>query len=355
MSEIIRIKKLNFYHLIDNRINTTVDSYSGHGERSFSNFSVFTGVILNPTGFQPAIYFATGNLLGNINSGSGSYSWGDVELTHPGETNQVYLNYTTGFKPAENIIEFIDSTGSGLVDGDYISIANFLFYYDSDSEAGATSPIKFNSPANLLSNLNSGASGAFNSQGFSLLQTLVGITGYQIDNKLFLYSDVRQGEDGNNIKIYRDCTNLNSIKIHNRYFTGGESFRPESNFWTGSFSGIFNITAENSGFYNNQIQPTNFFEKISGILWEDGFIKNFTILTGFIDPRNPQDYSGANVLFNTSINQFSGFTSIPSNQSTVYTALNIEILKPNPYNISGNKFQYTISGKDLFYTDVLQG
>jgi hypothetical protein len=351
MSEIIRIKKLDFYHTIDNRINTTVNSYSGNGNISFFDDSLFTGTILNPTGFQPAVYFATGLLMGNIDSGSGSFSWEDVALTHPGEMNKVYLNYTTGFKPAQNIIEFIDSTGSGLADGDYISIADFLFYYNSEAD----SPEEFSSPENLLNNLNSGATGAFNDQGFSLLQTLVGITGYKIDNKLFLYSDLRDGEDGNNIRIYRDCANLNSIKIYNRYFTGGESFRPKSDIWVGSFSGIFNVTAENSGFYANQIEPVESFQNIPAVLWEDNFKDNYTILTGLKDPRNPQDYSGFKVSFDSRLNQFSGVARIPSNQSTVYTALNIEILKPNPYNISGNRFQYTLSGKDVFYTDILEG
>lgn len=351
MSEIIKINKLDFYHVIDNRINTTIDSYRGHGDTYFLNNQLLTGIILNPTGLQPAVYFTTGVLVGYINSGSGSYSWEDVALTSTGESNSVYLNYITGFKPAENVIEFIDNSGSGLQNGDYINIQDFLFYYNS----GASNPTEFSSPQNLINNLNSGATGAFNDQGYTLLETFVGLTGYQSGNKLFLFSYLREGEDGNSLRISRNASNLNSIKIHNRYFSGGESYRPQVNSWTGSFSGIFNITAENSGFYTKKINPQPFFENISGVLWEDNFSGNYIILTGFKDIRNPGDYSGIKILFNTGINQFSGFSIIPSNQSTVYTNLNIEILKPNPYNISGNKFQYILSGNDFFYTDILEG
>jgi hypothetical protein len=351
MSAIVKIKKVDFYHVVDNRINTTVNSYSGHGNVSFFDNQIFTGTILNPSGLQPVIYFTTGVLIGDINDGSGSYTWQNLELTHPGQATRVYLNYATGFKPAENIIEFIDSTGSGLQNGDYISIADFLFYYNT----GANNPGQFSSPQNLLNNLNSGATGGLNDQGYTLLQTLVGVTGYQIDNKLFLSSYLRSGEDGNNIRVYRDSINLNSIKIHNRYFTGGESYRPRVNSWIGSFSGVFNLTVENSGFYTRYIEPEELFQNISGILWEDNFSGNYFVLTGLKDPRNPQSYSGVRILFNTGLGQFSGSAIIPLNQSTVYTGFNIEILKPNPYNISGNRFQYVISGNDIFYTDILEG
>jgi hypothetical protein len=351
MSEIIRVKKVDFYHAIDNRMQTTINSYSGHGNVSFFDNQIFTGTILNPTGLQPVIYFTTGVLNGFINDGSGSYTWQDLELTHPGQQTRVYLNYVTGFKPAQNIIEFIDSTGSGLQNGDYISIADFLFYYNT----GANNPGQFSSPLNLLNNLNSGATGGLNDQGYTLLQTVVGVTGYQIGNKLFLSSYLREGENGNDLRVYRDSNNLNSIKIYNRYFTGGESYRPRVNSWIGSFSGIFNITVENSGFYIKQVNPIELFNNISGILWEDNFSGNYTILTGFKDPRNPQNYSGVQIFFNNDIGQFSGSGVIPPNQNTIYTGLNIEIYKPNPYNISGNRFQYIISGNDIFFTDILEG
>jgi hypothetical protein len=351
MSEIIRIKKVDFYHTIDNRINTTINSYRGHGYITSFDNQIFTGTILNPTGLQPVIYFTTGVLNGYIGDGSGSYTWQNLQLTHPGQQTRVYLNYVTGFKSAQNIIEFIDNTGSGLQNGDYISIADFLFYYNT----GADNPGQFSSPLNLLNNLNSGATGGFNDQGYTLLQTIVGVTGYQIDNKLFLFSYLREGENGNDLRIYRDSSNLESIKIHNRYFTGGESYRPRANSWIGSFSGVFNITVENSGFYTKQVEPIELFKNISGILWEDSFSGNYTILTGFKDPRNPQNYSGVPISFNTGISQFSGSGIIPLNQSTIYTGLNIEIYKPNPYNIFGNKFQYIISGNNIFFTDILEG
>jgi hypothetical protein len=346
----IKIKKIDFYNITDDRFKTIVDVYSGHGIISSEN-QVFFGNISDPTGLQPAVYFDTGILTANIEEGSGSYTWQNLQLSGSGKENQVYLNYVTGEKPAQNIIEFIDSTGFGLQDGDYISIADFLFFYNTS----ANDPTQFNSPENLLNNLNSGATGAFNNQGYDLLQTLVGVTGYQIDNKLFLYSYLRKGSSGNNIRVYRDSSNLNAIKIHNRYFTGGESYRPIINSWIGSFAGVFNITIENSGYYTKYIEPTESFQNISGLFWEDNFSGNYIILTGLKDPRNPQGYSGIKILFNTGLNQFSGSSTIPRNQSTIFTGLNIEILKPNPYNISGNKFEYIISGNNIFYQEILEG
>lgn len=351
MNDIIKIKKVNFYHAIDNRVNTTINSYSGHGNIELFDDQFFTGSILNPTGLQPAIYFATGLLNGYIEDGSGFYNWSNLEVTGSGTSDQVYLNYITGNKPAQNIIEFINSNGAGLQNGDYISIQDFLFYYRNP----ATNPAQFDSPATLINNLNSGATGAFNNQGYTLLESFVGITGYQVDNKLFLFSYLREGENGNAIRVSREASNLNSIKIHNRYFTGGETYRPKIDSWEGIFSGIFNLTVENSGYYSKQIEPAALFGNISGLLWEDNFTGNYKIFTGLIDPRNPQDYSGTQILFNNDLNQFSGSTIIPANQSPIYRGLNIEIFKPNPYNISGNRFEYIISGTEIFYKGILEG
>lgn len=351
MPQVIKIKKIDFFHAIDNRINANINNFSGHGDISPINNQIFTGEILNPTGLQPAIFHKTGTLTGFINDGSGFYNWSNLQLSDPGESTRVYLNYITGFKNSENIIEFIDFTGSGLREGDILNIADYSFYYKNIPE----NLNEFSSPNMLLRILNSGATGGFNDQGFSLFESSIGITGYQINNKLFLSSYLRMGSDGNNIKIYRDTDNLDAIKIYNRYFTGGEDFRPRTNSWIGSFSGTFDLTIENSGFYSKNINPIETFQNITGILWEDNFSGNYTILTGFKDPRNPRAYSGTKVLFNPLINKFSGFTNIPANQSTIYTGFNIEILKPNPYNISGNRFEYIISGNNLFYKDILEG
>lgn len=351
MSEIIKIKNLNFYHVIDNRFNPVFKSFSGHGYISTQNNQIITGEILNPTGFQPAIFYKTGTLVGMIENGSGFYTWPNVELFDDGQPTRVYLNYITGSKQAENVLEFIDFTGSGLQNGDLLNIADFSLFYNNNPE----SLNEFDSPNKLMNILNSGATGAFNDQGFDLLESVVGITGYQIDNKLYLYSYLRQGIDGNSIRIYKETSNLNAIKITNRYFTGGQDFRPRTNSWIGTFSGTFNITAENSGLYLQQTDEIEVFDNITGVLWEDNFSGNYTVLTGFKDPRNPRAYSGVKILFNNDISQFSGKVFIPINQSSIYTGLNIEILKPNPYNISGNRFEYIISGNDILYRDILEG
>ena len=351
MSEIIKIKKIDFFHVIDNRFNTYLDNVSGHGVINTQNNQIFTGEILNPTGLQPAIFYKTGVLNGTIQDGSGFYNWSNVQLIDVGTPTRVYLNYVTGYHNSENQLEFIDITGSGLLNGDIINIADYTFNYNSTPQ----NINEFNSPSSLLNILNSGATGAFNDQGFALLESLVGVTGYQINNILYLKSYLRNGLEGNNIRIYKDTSDVNAIKIKNRYFTGGQDFRPRTDSWVGMFSGTFDVTVENSGFYIKKVEPIEIIENITGIVWEDNFSGNYTILTGLKDPRNPRAYSGISVPFNSGLNQFSGRANIPLNQSTVYTGLNIEILKPNPYNISGNRSEYMIIGDDIFYTGIIEG
>jgi hypothetical protein len=344
MSFPIKINYINFLHVLDNRINVYIDSITGHGYIIKPENQIFTGTILNPTGLQPAVFYKTGVLNAFISSGSGSFTWSNLEIVGIGEVGSVYLNYATGYKNASNIIEFIDNTGFGLQEGDLININNTSFTYRNEPQT----PIEFNSPERFINILNSGATGAFNDLGFDFLENSIGITGYQDNNKLFLFSDLRLGEDGNNILIYKTASNFDAIKIYNRYFTGGITFRPPLLNWVGTFSNTFNLVVENSGFYKQRVNR-EVFSSISGVKWEDNFSGNYIILTGLTNPSNFFAYSGQRLLFNPVLGQYSGSATIPKNLTTIYTGFNIEINKPNPYNISGNKFEYIISGDDFIF------
>jgi hypothetical protein len=352
MSNLIKIKNLSFYHAIDNRFYANIGTFTGHGIISTPSNQLFEGVITNPTGIQPAVFYKTGTLIGQINDGSGSYFWPNLTLQGAGEPGKVYLNYATGYVPASNILEFINDFGQGLQNNDIINISNFSFIF---SDIFISPPVYFNSPETLINILNSGATGAYNDLGFSFLETSIGITGYQLNNKLFLFSYFLSGEDGNNIKIYKDIQNDDALKIYNRYFTGGKTFRPLLQSWIGNFESTFNLNIENSGFYRKNYGPVEFFQNLTGVLWEDNFDKNYTILTGFKNPANPILYSGVKIPFNNQINQYSGFTRIPRGQTRPFTGINIEIIKPNPYNISGNIAEYIVSGDDFIFKGFIEG
>ena len=351
MSQIIKVKKANFYHIIDNKFLGSIDQINGYGIIIKQSNKLVTGFIVDPSGFQDAVYYKTGILTGKIVGNNGSYTWTNLELFGTGEQNRVFANYITGYKAASNTIEFINSTGSGLQEGDIINIANFIFTY----KQSPTNISEFNSPLNLINILNSGASGGFNDQGFISLQNSVGVTGYLQDKYIKLFSLLRSGDNGNNIIIYKNTQNLYSIKIHSRYFTGGLTFRPIINNWIGDFSNTFNLTVENSGFYVKNIEPTQTFGFVSGVSWINNFSGNYNILTGFKNPISPQSYSGIPLQFNNQINKYSGSAIIPKNESTIYTGLNIEIFKSNPYNISGNIVKYTFSGDNFIFQDNIEG
>jgi hypothetical protein len=351
MSQIIKVKKAAFYHTIDNRFNITIEKFSGHGIVSSLKNETFVGNIINPTGLIPAVFYKTGILTAQINDGSGFFNWSNLELSGIGEINKVFANYITGAEQSKNTIEFIDGNGFGLQNNDIINISDFTFTYNNNPQNFS----QFNSPQRLINILNSGATGGLNSQGLFSLQNSVGVTGYLESNKISLFSLLRSGEDGNEIKVYKDTENPNAIKIHSRYFTGGKSLRPLISNWIGNFSNIFNLTIENSGFYTKQVTPIELLTTISGIAWVDNFSGNYLILTGFRDPRNPSNYSGSILNFNSNLNQYSGATVIPKNGLSIYTGFNIEIIKPNPYNIEGNFVKYIVSGKDFLFTDIIEG
>lgn len=344
----IRIKNANFYYTVNNTINRVISgSFTGYGNQTFSfqNNSI-TDSILDPTGLQPAVFYKTGILTGLIPPGVGSFTWLNEFISGTGEQGRVYLNYITGLKPATNVVEFLNATGSGLNENDTIFLGGYNFIF----RHSPSPPLEFNSPQNLINILNSGYTGVYDNFGFT---NLVGVTGTRVDNKLFLTSASLSGENGNSLRIYSETQNPDAIKISNRYFSGGETFRPLINSWTGNFSDTFSFTVENSGFYNIYIDPFILFQNISGTAWVDNFSGNYGIVTGLLNPESPDTYSGQSIPFiNT---QYLGSGVIPSGQTQVYTGLKIEISKRSPYNISGNIAKYTFSGENFIFSGLIEG
>lgn len=304
-------------------------------------------MINNPTGLIPAVFYQTGVLSGIIEENNGSYTWQNITVTGLGSSGRVFANIITGFANASGIIKFNEQL---MTAGDSITINDIRFTYVNNSP---TSEFEFNNPNRLLNILNSGATGALS----FALQFLVGVTGYLDGSNLILFAHYLSGEEGNNVKIARfSDNNIDGIQIPHRYFRGGQSLRQKMNSWVGTFSNIFSsITAENSGFYTQVVEPLETFKDIADVAWVDNFNQNYAILTGFRDPRNPRAYSGTKILYNSGIEKFSGSAIMPQNFTTIYTGLNIEILKPNPYNISGNIAEYIISGNNFIFKDYIEG
>jgi hypothetical protein len=342
----IRVKQAQFFYVDRNQFNLQIDTITGYGNVSYNNEinNTITGQIVNPTGLQPAVFYKTGLLTENIING-GSFTWQNTQIAGTGESNKVYLNYITGYVSAQNEITFINSTGSGLQNGDLINIANFSFTYNQSG----IPPLQFNSPQNLINILNSGATGGFNAQGFTTLQNTVGVTGFRNNNSLELFSVLRSGENGNSIRIYRDSQNLDAIKIASRYFTGGKTFRPLLNNWVGNFSNTFTLTVENSGFYTNKLENISF-GRISGVAWEDNFTGNYLITTGVKSISNIGLYSGTPIPLLG--NKFVGSGIIPSGQLNL-SIINIDISKPNPYNLNNNLAKYIFSGQDFIFSQII--
>jgi hypothetical protein len=341
-----KVKSVDFYYRQENRFYRYFDSVTGYGNVNVNTSGkniLSYGSIVNPTGWRDALVYQTGTLTGSINAGESFFSWNNESITGVPSIGNVYVNETTGTIQARNIIYF--NTGL-LTDGDILNINGYDFIYSP----GTQSDFIFNSPTQLSIKLNSGAANST-----SALNP-VGVTGFVISDNLYLYSSLLQGESGNSIRAYRNSAILEAITIPNRYFTSGQNLRPSTNTWRGTFVSSFpTISAENSGNYTFNYLNTERFDNISGVVWVDTFSGNYSIRTGIKTPDNITTYSGSLVNYIPSQNIYSGFGLIPSGQNKIATGFNIDILKRNYYNISGNRAKYTISGIDFLYTGIIEG
>jgi photosystem II stability/assembly factor-like uncharacterized protein len=342
---------------------------SGYGSINLNSFTgnLFMGDIL-VTGklFQPGVHVVTGLLTGEINEEGGEYYDGtfiwNVNLTSTGKNNETYLDSISGFKQARNSIDFIDSTGSGLKFNDNIQFIDYFKNNNAEDDfeeyyginffynPSPTNIFQFSSPQYLINLLNSGALGLLGNYSQGL-----GVTGYLVGSTLELFSLGRIGKDGNNLMVYRDTDDARSIKIKNRYFTGGETYRAPAEKWTGIFRTNTNLRIANSGYYNNTIDIYNV-QNIQDVVWEDNF-SNWRVLTGlkavglvFTGDLYPINY-------NNNLNLFSGSIIMNKANSMIdpLSGFIIDIQKPRPYYITGNYAKYEISFNNLIYTGILEG
>jgi photosystem II stability/assembly factor-like uncharacterized protein len=357
----INLKNFTLFNTISGISLESAVNSSGYGDISLNSVTgdLFIGEIL-VTGkhFQPGAHIVTGLLTGVIDEDGGEYSDGtyawNINLQTTGNNNEVYIDIISGFKQATNFIEFIDSTGSGLQINDEIRFIDYSngfydisFFYNPFPVAAS----QFSSPKNLIDKLNSGALGLF-----SNYEQLLGVTGYLTGSTLELFSFGRTGANGNNLIIYRETRrDARTIKIKNRYFTGGETYRPLAEKWTGEFTINKELRIANSGFYNNRIDIFNI-NNIQDIIWEDNF-SNWKVLTGlrpvgllFTGELSPVNYYN-------NLNLFSGTTIIGKANSMIdpLSGFIIDIQKPRPYYITGNYAKYEVYFNNLIYTGTLEG
>ncbi len=341
-----KVKNLDFYYKQNNRFNKYFDTVTGYGNTNLNiggqNLLIYD-TILNPTGWRDAVIYQTGRLTGIIAENATSFTWFDEKIDVQSPFGQVYINQVTGTIQAQNIIYF--NTGL-LTEGDNLNINGYDFIYSTSANSDN---FIFNSPSQLVSNLNSGALDP------NSLLNFVGVTGFVNNNNIHLYSSLLSGEDGNSIKVYRNSNILEAIVIPNRYFVSGQTLRLTTNLWRGDFTRTLTVTAENSGIYTYTLVNPERFQGISGVVWVDNFSGTYFITTGVKNPDTITTYSGVLLNYIPSKNIYSGSGVIPSGQNRIPSGFNIDILKLNPYNISGNFARYRISGSDFLFTGIIEG
>jgi hypothetical protein len=332
-----RVSSANFTYNFDNYIFTNnLSGITGFGpiKANPPSGTIFTGIIINPSGYFNLVSYETGRLTGQIVGSRSTFSWAGVEVTGTGVPNNIYYDFITGYTPSSNKV--IIDTGK-LVDGDLLYLNDTAFIYKNTQLEADTETYWFN---NLNKFLLSGA-------------PLVGITGYVTNgNTLNLFSSGISGEEANDFTVVRDTQDLFSIIIQNKYFTGGQTLREKI---TSPFTGLFyeyysRITKENSGnySYNSIISP--YIGIGSGAVWDNRFSKNYTITTGAFASDRSVEFSGSPVPFILSSNIYSGNGVIPSGQTESFTGIKF-IINRDKYLYSTNDIsEYIISGNDFLYS-----
>lgn len=357
---LIKVKTAQFFYtdFEINNFNKAVGDIYGYGNLNvnFEN-QLITGSITNPSGLYPAVFYQTGLLTGKITENVGYFDWTNITVSGSGKLGSVYLDKINGYKQATGLIEIDKFYKLKLVERDSININNVSFYFTNNP---SESLFEFNDIESLVRTLNYGAMGYYSSPEGDILKNNVGVSG-QIEygpsfHKIHLTAIAQSGEDGNKNRIYRYAQNMDTIKIPNRYFQGGITFRPPLSTWTGNFKTNFNyLSVENSGFYNIPIsQDINSF--IQAVAWKNSFINNYYITTGIRNRDSEIKFSGSLMTFNSGLNKYTGEFTIPK-ASSLYnsTLFKFNILKNNPYNIIGNRAKYIISGDNFIFSDIIEG
>jgi len=352
----VRISNTNFYVLKNSGyFSLEASNITGSGVMVFSTTGIVTGNLYNITGqiYQPAIFYQTGLLTGTVpsNSFNGVFTWVNLQISGTGSNNKVFYNTITGSVQATGVVTI--NTGL-LIDNDSFSIADYYFYYTTgitDNES------TFNNLNDIVNILNTSAQDLD-----TYLGNYVGVTGYVNNNDIVLFSLKRQGEDGNAITLYKQCYNLNAIKIQNRYFRGGQTLRPQvpNGKWAGNFSKTFSTFQYlNSGLYQTIFPEEPITSELTGVIFENNFYPNWSVsFTPISEGSILNTGLTQNLNYNTTLKIFSGNYTLPSGPVYLgYSGLFIEFNKKSfdhPLN-TGNMGVYIITGNGFSFTGLLQG
>lgn len=341
----IRVKNANFFFETNNYFTKFFGNITGYGNMQEMVIGTGSGIINNPTGWQPALIQSTGRLTGIANiSDLGKYTWNNLNLTKTINSGPVYLQIETGYIPATNAITFLNTTGSGLQIGDRININNINFYYSPNPQG----LFQFSSPEHFVNILNSGYNRLLNDN--DLIYSSIGVTASFSNRFITLYSLRFSGEEGNKIRLYKESSNPNAIRVLSRYFQNGRTLRRTTSTFTNNFSFSGNLTIENSGFYTQKIND-DITGNIRDIRWIDSF-SNWSVKTGLFMQGNSNFFT-QNV--GSGLNNLSGNGLIRSGNNFRYTGLSVEISKLANYNLENNLVGYIIYGNNFIYSGTLKG
>jgi hypothetical protein len=332
-----KIKRLNFYSVYDSPfISNNLQGLSGFGCVSFTapSGSPGSGYLSGLTGLYNLVSYETGTLVGDILSLDSEYTWERFDIVGTGDPRKVFFDHELGRTSSYNKI-YIDPTR--LERGDILQINNVKYVYtDSQDEADA-SVFGFN-----------------DLHEFMLYDApLAGVTGYYDGlNTLHFYSYPLKGDDANLYFISRDTSDLNSIIIPNRYFTGGSIIRDVATNWTGDvFSGrFFNFTRENSGFYavSDQLPYTE--TSGSGIVWDNSWAKTLSVRTGAYSNFLPGNIILTGLEYQNGISGFFGSGIVPSGQDATFSGIRFLIQRSKFDENETGIANFSVSGIDFLYT-----
>ena len=352
----IHVTDANFYVLKNSGyFSLPISDLTGSGVMTFSTTGIITGNLYNITGeiYQPATFYQTGLLTGIVpsNSFNGIFTWVNLEISGTGSNNKVFYDTITGYRQATGIVTI--NTGL-LVQNDNFSVVDYDFYYTTGVTNNANT---FNNLNDIVNILNVGAQNMGQYLGY-----YVGITGYVNGNDVVLFSLLRKGESGNAVTLYRECNNLDAIKIRNRYFQGGQTLRPQvpNGKWAGNFSQTFSTFQYlNSGLYQTVFPEEQITSEFTGIIFENNFSPNWSVSFTPISEGSTLNTGLTQYLnYNLTSKIFSGNYTLPYGPVYLgYSGLFIEFNKrsfDHPLN-TGNIGVYIITGSGFSFTGLLEG
>lgn len=363
----VRVKKAQFYIKNEELFFRYLNRFTGYGSSTHSLSGIGRGIIYSPTGWQPAFSFITGYVTGETDT-AGRFIIDDISINERNPVSReevvdgvaeiifenlpctgdcienklisdVYLNYKIGSTFANNTIEFDFSNievGDGFEIYRSFDSEPFTFIYSIPPQEAFT----FSGVDNLIEKINLGDS--------SFL-----FSGQKINNNTLKITSKLSGPAGKFFINQLAANTTYGIKIPNRYSIDGEDFYLKADNRSGNFELLEQFEFENSGYYTqflNITGETSFASFVSGTVWTNNFNKTWSIITGFKEQGDAVTQTGF-LVYNNFIQQYTGTTTIISGDGLLirFTGLQINFIRDNPYDITGNIAAYIISGNKGTY------